>query len=76
MSIINSKGKPDPQPELTPEEAQELDRMQENCFKKLHRPMVVKVEGKEEIWYICEKCLDKWMKTHDHLKEIVVGFRR
>lgn len=65
-----------PQKEITGKERDELSRLSEGCYEGLHRPLVVKVDGVEEIWYICQECLDRWVKDHPHLQEQITGFKR
>lgn len=74
-------GLPSKQPKeeskLTDQHCRELRELQENCYKHLHRPCVVKARlYKEEIWYVCKKCLDKYMKKHEELKKEIIAFER
>jgi hypothetical protein len=55
----------------------EFEEMQARCFRLLHRPDTVKIIGfRGALYYICRKCLDRYMKKHEELKEVVVAFRR
>jgi len=55
----------------------ELEELQANCYENLHRPMVVKAKGfKENIWYVCEECLDKYVEKHPELKKLIIAFKR
>jgi len=62
---------------LTPDHIRDLEGMQENCYNNLHRPMVIKCLGfKEDIWYVCSDCLDRYVKDHPEIKHLIVGFKR
>lgn len=66
-----------PQVEFGPEYQRDFERMQETCYEGLHRPNVVKIVGfSGAVYYVCRECLDKYMKDHDELKEVVVAFKR
>lgn len=77
--------KPPKFPGLTPPDLPEFEikhqkafeEMQENCYKELHRPRVIKIRGwNDAIYYICEECLKKYLEKHKKLKEIVISFGR
>jgi len=86
--ICFPKGVPLNFPGITPQKEKKLvfssklqkdfEKMQENCYQKLHRPMLVKVRTEELIYYICQECLDAYMaKTKNKkLKEMIMAFRR
>lgn len=72
-----AKQKKGPKVEFTPEHQRDFDGMMEKCYQGLHKPMVVKVgEFRDKIWYICQDCLDAYMKDHPELKPLIVAFRR
>ena len=61
-----------------PKHRDQLDKLSKNCYKNLHKPMVIKVLGHEGLWYVCEDCLKKWLdsKGHKKLKQVVIGYPR
>lgn len=68
---------PEELPEFTAEHRRDFKKMEENCYKHLHKPRVVKITNwGEDIFYICKECLDKYMKEHEELKKTVVSFGR
>jgi len=68
---------PAPSFDFNSEYQREFEGMQERCYRLLHRPNAVKIIGfRGAIYYICPKCLDRYMKKHEELKKVVVRFSR
>lgn len=68
---------PAPPAEFKQEHETAFKQMQGKCYDALHRPMAVKIIGRDDVlYYICQECLDEYMKSHEELKKIVVGFPR
>lgn len=81
----NPSGQPQNFPGLTPEDLPEFKpehqaafaEMQENCYKHLHRPRVIKIRGwNDAVYYVCQECLEKYLEKNEELKKIVVSFGR
>jgi len=63
--------------EFTRENAADLEKLQQICYEKLHKPMVIKCIGfNEAIWYVCSDCLDRYVKDHPEIKHLLIGFKR
>jgi len=64
-------------PDFNEQHSRELKEAEANCYRLLHRPRVVKVRlYKDEIWYVCEKCLKKFLKKYPELKKRIMSFGR
>mgnify|MGYP001134309227 CR=1 FL=1 len=62
---------------LAQEHKAAFEKLQENCYQNLHRPMVIKaIDDQEHIWYVCQECLDAYVKEHPEIKGKIIAFRR
>lgn len=60
-------------PKFSIENQQAFDRMQENCYKELHRPSKIQIRGwTDTLYYVCKECLEKYIKEHEEMKKLVV----
>jgi len=67
---------PDKIPEFSIKHQNAFDGMQENCFNHLHKPSKIRIRGFQDtgLYYICQDCLEAYIKKNKKLKKIVIRF--